>query len=373
MNSNEFIPTEIYKKFESFEERFNDLLENYNKYSTEEKNKLVEESENIKNEILPFWKEYVYSINPIPTDEKLIEKASKALRTIKDRFLGEDWKPNSNNGINTSSNFYQMMALEQYKNLSKEELLQEKKLINILNFLSRNDRNDVAYYLKGRFDAIDQLLDYEKYLFGQKGKESYFKFKQYVQDLQDISPTKENHQWYLKEKMFFQNQSNFNKHIFGKILSGFEYDDGFHNLYSRIFLKVESGTLKEIQQYEAFTTIKKAEITIYWQRSDEIRKIVQQIQKEELERYQNTPTPEPTLLKNTQQLSFDFENSQSNDFSLIDSKIKSIQKTLSLRSSISQKEKALNELEILSQKALNPKQKEIVEKLKNQNIQKVRL
>lgn len=357
MNSNEFIPTEIYEKFESFEERFNDLLENYNKYSTEEKNKLVEESENIKNEILPFWKEYVYSINPIPTDEKLIEKASKALRTIKDRVLGEDWKPNRhyiyNNGINTSSNFYQMMALEQYKNLSKEELLQEKKLINILNFLSRNDRNDVTYYLKGRFDAIDQLLDYEKYLFGQKGKESYFKFKQYVQDLQDISPTKENHQWYLKEKMFFQNQSNFNKHIFGKILSGFEYDDGFCNLYSRIFLKVESGTLKEIQQYEAFTTIKKAEITIYRQRSDEIRKIEQQIQKEELERYQNTPTPEPTLLKNTQQLSFDFGNSQSNDFSLIDSKIKSIQKTLSLRSSISQKE--------------------IVEKLKNQNIQKVRL
>ncbi|WP_180762680.1 hypothetical protein [Helicobacter sp. 12S02232-10] len=42
------------------------------------------------------------------------------------------------------------------------------------------ERNDEVHYITGRLQALNQLLDYNQYLFGENGKESFLKYKDYI-------------------------------------------------------------------------------------------------------------------------------------------------------------------------------------------------
>ncbi|PAF46766.1 hypothetical protein BKH41_08635 [Helicobacter sp. 12S02232-10] len=354
---------EFHKRFKTINEQIDLYIKNPNAIDRE---KLIEEKNNLQKEILPFWKEYVYETNPIPKEEmeksqvwKELEKLrEKHYESRKDEIIEQAYRDTPT----IRSDHYQLFALKKYNNYSKKELEQEKKLLEVLNFYSNWERHDEAYYIAGKLQALNQLLDYEKYLFGENGKISFLNYKDYIQELKQNTPTKENYQAYLKDTLYFCNQEAFKDRIYGKTSM---FNNEFYCAIERF--KFNEGTLKAMQISEVINELRQQEFEIWKERKNQ----VDEIQKEILSEFQNLPAPEPTLLKDTKQLRFDFENESKNETpSLTNSKIQSIEKTLSSKSSIDQKQKAFNELEKISKKVLNQEQKEIVKRLKTQYADK---
>lgn len=279
-NMEDIFKRDLYDKNSDFSKYIDSLYDEYlqirslyESQNKEEKEKIKELSKILDLKVLPLWREYVYEIVPLSHKDQELESATKEFLELRSKVYGENWKPQKNRTDFSHSDVYQMFALKEYANCSREESEQEKKFITLLDFRS-GGRNEPSYYLEGRLKAINQLSDYEEYLFGKNGKQSYFNYLDHIQELKQNPPTKENYQTYAKEVLYFQNNEGFNDRIYTR--EGFNEFEMWMKRQGFIFSE-EPGNLKDIQCNQVVRKARKEYLEIYLERQKQLREIEKEL------------------------------------------------------------------------------------------------
>ncbi|PAF48816.1 hypothetical protein BKH41_04090 [Helicobacter sp. 12S02232-10] len=277
------------------------------KLSDSEIDKYFEEIDNLKKEIAPLYEKY-FKANSIPKEEIAKSQINKELDLLKEKHCGKTTE--TTDGFLAKQelcDIYQLFYLKKYENYPKEELKKEQKLFEVLNFYAGWNKEDSEqnfeklYYIAGKLNALTRLVDYDKYLFGDNQyfcendtKESYQRYKAWIQEMKDTTPAKENYENYLKNTLYFCNQEALIDRIYregkytdskGNIQTYYGLVDIEDNYFYRVIKDFKNGdfkkeNLKSLHSIQLFETIKNLvveEKKIYEERFYQIQNIKNEI------------------------------------------------------------------------------------------------